>query len=306
VVSGQTTNVVAVYYDEPFATAVRTITSWTNVSLAVTCPLGVSAWTLIEQIPANVTPTLYPPGTWNATARTLTYTGTVSSTIGYTALLAVAGDNDLTNSIITSITNNITKPVTGDYRVSRGDFLRKISGTNVWIYMFAPTNSRPWTVGENLNDTHLEAFNWSAGGDSVGGYIYWSGPTNAAGHVLSYSVRGPAGYTNIINGDVSLTRPNAYYTIYGDDTVIIPAPLPDPPSVVVPPPTILRFVWNGTTASLTFTSIVAQAYSVLTNANMLVTNGWRNCIPAIAGEAGTTTVTVPVVEPRLFYRVKSD
>ncbi|MEI6647890.1 MAG: hypothetical protein WCP12_17770, partial [bacterium] len=42
VVSDQTTNVVAVYYDEPFATAVRTITSWTNVSLAVTCPSAVT------------------------------------------------------------------------------------------------------------------------------------------------------------------------------------------------------------------------------------------------------------------------
>jgi hypothetical protein len=307
VVSGQTTNVVAVYYDEPFATAVRTITSWTNVSLSVTCPLGVSAWTLIEQIPANVTPTLYPPGTWNATARTLTYTGTVSSTIGYTALLAVAGDNDITNSIITSMTNNLTKPVTGDHTVSRGNFLRKISGTNVWIYMAQPTILKYWGLTESLAGTTLTPDSISmpdfATWDPDAKTLYWARSSIGASVVLSYSVSGTAGSTNTITGGTCFVSPNNFYTIFGDNTVIIP-PVSEP-AVPVPPPTILGFVWNGTSASLTFTSIVAQAYSVLTNANISVTNGWKNCVPA-TGQGAITTVTVPVLEPQLFYRVKSD
>jgi hypothetical protein len=44
---------------------------------------------------------------------------------------------------------------------------------------------------------------------------------------------------------------------------------------------------------------------VLTNANLSVTNGWKNCVPA-TGQGATTTVVVPVVEPQLFYRVKSE
>lgn len=299
VVSSQTTTVVAVYV-APVATAVRTIQNWTNVSLTVTCPPEVTAWTLVEQIPTNVTPAnLVGTGVWSSTARTLTYTGTGSPTIGYTALVSTNNDFEISGSI-TSLPINVTIPVTGDHTVSRGDFLRKIIGTNVWIYMFAPTNSRPWTVEENLSGTNLEAFNWSVGGESAGGYVYWSGTTSAVGLVLSYSVRGLEGYTNTISGNVSFTRPNAYFTIYGDSTVIIPKTPP-----VVPPPTISRFVWNGTSAFLTFTSIVDQAYSVLTNANIMMTNGWRNCRQA-PGLAGTTTVEVPVVEPQLFYRVKSD
>jgi hypothetical protein len=89
------------------------------------------------------------------------------------------------------------------------------------------------------------------------------------------------------------------YTIYGDSVVIIPPLPPEPP----PPPTILSFFFNGTTASLTFTSVVAQAYMVLTNANLAVTNGWQNWEQKI-GTGPTTTVEVPVVPPQLFYRVK--
>ena|GEM_PF-1709855 len=308
VVSSQTTTVVAVYV-APVATAVRTISNWTNVSLSVTSPPEVSAWTLAETLPANSTPSNYGAGSWNGTARTLTYTGTVSSSVSYTVLLGTAGDDEISGTI-TSMPISVTMPVTGDSRVSRGNFLRKIIGTNVWIYMFAPTNALyKWTVYEKLHGS-LAPFNFSDE-SMVDNYpdmdgintIEWATPTKSvgAGKILSYSVLGTPGSVNAVTGTCSYS--GASYFIYGDNTIIIPS---DPPPVVpVPPPTILGFVWNGTSASLTFTSIVAQAYMVLTNANISVTNGWRNCVPAM-GQAGTTTVEVPAVEPQLFYRVKAD
>jgi hypothetical protein len=78
-----------------------------------------------------------------------------------------------------------------------------------------------------------------------------------------------------------------------------------PPPIPPPPPTILSFTFNGASGFLSFTSVVSQAYMVLTNANIAVTNGWKNCVPA-TGTGAITTVTVPVVEPQLFYRVKSE
>jgi len=261
----------------------------------------------VEQIPTNATPAYYGSGAWNQAARTLTYTGTGSfSPITYTTLLSTNGDFELSGDI-TSLPINETMPVTGDRMVSRGDFLRKISGTNVWIYMSQPTLKKLWHVYEDLSGTWLQAYNLSTNGIFQDGWAYWTDTSIGVGLVLSYSVSGLAGSTNIIRGsaDVSMTpQPPVDYTIYGDNTVIIP-PEPDP-VVPVPPPTILSFVWNGDSASLTFTSIVAQAYSVLTNANLSVTNGWRNWDTNIIGQGSTTTVIVPVVEPQLFYRVKSN
>jgi hypothetical protein len=301
VLSSQTTTVVAVYV-APVATAVRTITSWTNVSLAVTRPPEVDDWRLVETLPVNSTPVNYGAGAWNGTARTLVYTGTVSETVGYTVLLGAPNDYTITGSI-TSMPINVTMPVTGDNRVSRGDFLRKISGTNIWIYMSQPTTINPWYVYENLSGTVLQAFNISMSGIFSGGWIYWSGTSIGAGIALSYSVSGPPGSTNILAGIAGVTfpPPPINYTIYGDNTVIIPMPPPVPP----PPPTILSFTFNGASGFLSFTSVVSQAYMVLTNANIAVTNGWKNCVPA-TGTGAITTVTVPVVEPQLFYRVKSE
>ena len=305
VVSSQTTTVVAVYV-APVATAVRTITSWTNVSLTVTCPSSVTNWTLVEQIPTNVTPAnLVGDGVWSSTARTLTYMGTGSPTIGYTALISTNGNFEISGSI-TSMPINVTMPVTGGHTVSRGSFLRKINGTNVWIYMFSPTIIRSWTVGEYLSQTPLTPDNVTSSSGTVewyieGGDLFWTQSSIGAGIVLSYTVSGPIGSTNNIAGGWGYGTFSG--VIFGDNTVIIP-PVSEP-VVPVPPPTISHFVWNGTSASLIFTSIVAQAYMVLTNANISVTNGWRNCVPAI-GQGATTTVEVPVIEPQLFYRVKSD
>ena len=304
VMSSQTTTVVAVYFS-PVATAVRTILNWTNVSLSVTCPPEVTAWTLVEQIPTNATPVSYGEGVWNVTKRTLTYTGTGSSTIGYTALLDVDGDFMMSGSI-TSMPINVTMPVTGDYVVSRGFFLRKISGTNVEIYMSQPTTSTFWMLTENLSLTSLTPNDISLPGpglwNSTTKKIAWSSSLRGTGLIVSYTVSGIKGSTNILTGTCFIA-PDIFKNIYGDNTIIIPA---DPaPAVSVPPPTILNFVWNGTYASLTFTSIVEQAYTVLTNANISVTNGWKNCVPA-TGQGAITTVTVPVVEPQLFYRIKSD
>jgi hypothetical protein len=299
VVSSQTTTVVAVYL-APVATAVRTISNWTNVSLTVTRPPEVNNWSLVETLPVNSTPVNYGAGVWNGTARTLAYTGTVSSEVSYTVLLGAVGDYEVSGSI-TSMPINVTMPVTGDHRVSRGNFLRKISGTNVWIYMAQPTTVRQWSVDENLSDTSLQAFNVSNNGDFVDGWIFWGETSIGAGLVLSYSVTGLPGSTNILSGSASLYRPTVLYTVYGDNTVVIPMPLPLPP----PPPTILSFTWSGASGSLSFTSVVNQAYMVLTNATISVTNGWKNCVPA-TGQGSITTVVVPVVEPQLFYRVKSE
>lgn len=248
--SSKTTTVVAVY-GAPVASAVRTVSNWTNVSLTVTCLSGMKMWTLVEQIPTNATPAYYGYGIWNQASRTLTYTGTVSSTVSYKVLLGSAGNYEV-SGCITSMPINLTMPVTGDYLFARGDCLRKIVGTNVWIYMFAPTNNRPWTVEEDLSGTNLEAFNWSAGGDSMDGYVYWSGTTKAAGLVHSYSLRGPEGSTNIIRGDVSVQRPNTNYTIYGDSMIIIPK---------TSKATILYFTWNEHPAFSNLASVVSQ-YSV--------------------------------------------
>ncbi len=301
VVSSQTTTTIGVYV-APAATAVRSIAAWTNVSLSVTCPPEVTTWTLVETLPVNSTPVNYGAGVWNGTARTLAYTGTASGTVGYTVLLGAPNDYTITGSI-TSMPINVTMPVTGDSRVSRGDFLRKISGTNVWIYMSQPTTIKSWYVYEDFTGTSLQAFNLSNSGIFQDGYAYWSGNSVGAGIVLSYSVSGPPGSTNILAGIAGVTfpPPTINYTIYGDNTVIIPMP----PSVPPPPPTILYFALNGNSASLTFTSILAQAYSVWTNANISVTNGWSNCIAA-TGQGAVTTVAVPVIEPQLFYRVKSE
>lgn len=302
ITSGQTITVNAVYV-APVATAVRTVLSWTNVSLAVTRPPEVDNWILAETLPVHSVPVNYGSGVWNATDRTLTYTGTVSETVGYTVLLGAVGDYEVSGTI-TSMPINVTMPVTGDSKVSRGNFLRKISGTNVWIYMSQPTTKKQWSVYEDLTTTALDAFNISDNGVFQDGWIYWSDNSIGAGLVLSYSVSGPPGSTNILeNGSASVNfpPPPIYYTIYGDSIVIIPKPAAEPP----PPPTILNFTFNGTSAFLTFTSVVDQAYMVLTNANIAVTNGWQNCLPA-TGQEGTTTIAVPVAQPQLFYRVRSE
>jgi len=303
VVSSQTTTTVGVYV-APVAMAVRTITSWTNVSLAVTRPPEVTTWALVETLPVNSTPVNYGAGVWNGTARTLAYTGTVSAAVSYTVLLGAVGDYEVSGSI-TSMPINVTMPVTGDSRVSRGNFLRKISGTNVWIYMAQPTTSKYWSLAEDLSGTTLTPSNISLPGPGVwdpdGKTISWSALSIGAGVVLSYNVSGTEGTTNTITGGTCFVSPNNFYTIYGDSTVIIPMPPPVPP----PPPTILSFTFNGASGFLSFTSVVDQAYMVLTNANMSVTNGWKNCVPA-TGQGATTTVAVPVVVPQLFYRVKSE
>ncbi len=300
--SSKTTTVVAVYV-APVATAVRTISNWTNVSLAVTTPPEVTTWTLVEQLPTNSVPTAYGTGAWNGTTRTLTYTGSGASSLSYTVLLGAFGDYEVSGNI-TSMPINVSMPVTGAHVLSRGDFLRKINGTQVTVYMSQPIESTFWALTEDLFGTTLSPSNislpgpgtWNAGNKK----ITWTSFSSGAGVVLSYSVSGTEGSTNMLSGSCYILGDSVTRVIYGDNTVIIPAP-----ALVVPPPTIVNFVWNGTSAFLTFTSVVQQAYMVLTNANLSVTNGWKNCVPA-TGQGATTTVVVPVVEPQLFYRVKSE
>lgn len=303
VVSSQTTTVEGVYV-APAATAVRSIAAWTNVSLSVTCPPEVTAWTLVETLPVNSAPVNYGAGVWNATARTLAYTGTASSSVSYTVLLGAEGDYGVAGNI-TSMPINVTLPVTGENRVSRGDFLRKISGTNVWVYMSQPTTSKFWSLAEDLSGTTLTPNNISLPGPGVwdpdGKTISWSTVSIGSGVVISYTVSGAEGSTNILTGTCFIS-PTTFKPTYGDNTVIIPLSPPVPP----PPPTILSFTFNGAAGFLSFTSVVSQTYMVLTNANIAVTNGWRSCIPSVVGQEGTTTVEVPVIEPQLFYRVKSE
>jgi len=298
-ISSSLTTTVNVVYGSPLATAVRTITNWTNVSLAVTCPsTSITNWTLVEYLPTYATPIAYGAGAWNPTSHTLTYSGSGSPTFTYTTLLSTNNNFDI-SGVITSMPINMAMPVTGDTRVSRGDFLRKISGTNVCIYMFAPTNTATWILNDELygplEPCNISPDNWYF--DDFGIInIEWSERSKAAGRSFTYSVFGSAGSTGSVSGTCSYS--GKIYPIFGDSVLIIPQP-PEPP----PPPTILSFVFNGTTASLTFTSVVLQAYVVVTNANLSVTNGWKNC-KSVIGAEGTTQVEVPVVSPQLFYRVK--
>jgi hypothetical protein len=300
IVSSQTTT-VSVVYTAPVATAVRTVTNWTNVSLAVTCPPSNVVWTLVENLPVYVTPTNYFPGVWTAGAsRTLTYTGSGAATLTYTTLISTNGDFPI-SGVITSMPINVTMS-TGTNNVSRGDLLRKIVGTNVWIYMFVPTSPSQWFLTENLGPNLTSSASsltgpgtWYPGSKQ----IIWSSLSSAGEIPLSYRVSGVAGSSNILFGSCFILGEGSTRPIYGDSVVIIPQPAPEPP----PPPTILSFVLNGASASLIFTSVVSQAYMVVTNANLAMTNGWGNYLQT-TGTVGTTTVVVPVVPPQLFYRVK--
>jgi hypothetical protein len=299
IVSSQTTT-VHVVYGSPLAAAVRTVTSWTNVSLSVTCPPSVTNWTLIEDFPLYVTPTAYGAGVWNGTNRTLTYTGSGAPTLTYTALVSTNGDFAISGAI-TSLPINMTMS-TGTNNVSRGDFLRKIVGTNVWIYMFAPVSPQLWYLNEFLS-VGLTPYDYSlsfpGSWNATLRRIRWTDESSGVNLVMSYKVSGMAGSSYNLSGNCNLIDDGLILPIYGDSVVVIPALPEEPP----PPPTILSFSFNGTNAWLTFTSKVSQAYMVVTNANLSVTNGWQNCKPII-GLEGITPVEVPVVSPQLFYRVK--
>jgi hypothetical protein len=297
IVSSQTTTVSAAY-TAPVATAVRTVTSWTNVSLTVTCPPSVTNWTLVENLPVYATPIAYGTGAWDVTTHTLIYTGSGASTFTYTTLLSTNNNFEI-SGVITSMPINVTMS-TGTNIVSRGDFLRKVIGTNVWIYMFAPTNTTTWILNDEiygpLEPCNISPDNWYF--DEFGIInIEWSERSKGAGKIFTYSLFGSAGSTASISGTCSYS--GKIYPIFGDSVVTILQPQPEPP----PPPTILSFSFNGTNVWLTFTSKVSQAYMVVTNANLSVTNGWQNCKPVI-GLDGITPVEVPVAPPQLFYRVK--
>jgi hypothetical protein len=86
--------------------------------------------------------------------------------------------------------------------------------------------------------------------------------------------------TYVLSGDGLINGVQEY--VFGDTVVTISTPLSD-----IPPPDILAF-WTSTnsTAVLTFTSVVNQAYAVLTNRSLLATNGWAECLP-VTGECRT-------------------
>jgi len=110
--------------------------------------------------------------------------------------------------------------------------------------------------------------------------------------VLSYTASGEP-------GSYALSGYSNAEPIFGDSVLVIPG-------AEVPPPDILAFAPAAPGLfTLTFTSVVDQAYAVLTNAAPGGSNGWAACIAPVAGAAGTTQVQVPAAPPRLFYRVQT-
>jgi hypothetical protein len=288
-------------YTAVLPTADRSI-SGTNVTVTVRAPAGLSTWTLVENLPAGFTPTnITASGVWNGVAHTLTYSGVeaFTGTVSYTVLsgLSVTSGVYYISGTVTPLPSNQGVAVTGDERIIKGNLIRTINGKMVTISVYQPSASFNWYVTERLPigitpinitgpepvwDTDLSELSWLK--------------RKGVGQTLTYEVSGEPG-TYILSGYGHVTSTDE--PIFGDSMVTIPG------AVIVPPPDIFSFVpLAGTNAYvLTFTSVVNQAYVILTNATPRATNGWSVCLPVIGG-AGVTQREVPMTGPRLFYRVR--
>ena len=128
--------------------------------------------------------------------------------------------------------------------------------------------------------------------------IYWG--TYGKGQTNTYEVTGAPGTYELPGSVVSIA--GVVEPIFGDSVVTIPGGEPGEP---VPPPDILFFApASASTCTLTFTSVVNQAYAILTNATLSATNAWSVYLSPVAGEAGVTQREVPMAGPQLFYRVR--
>lgn len=292
--SGDTVSRTGIY-TPILATAARTV-SGTNVSVTVSAPEGVSAWTLVESLDVGLTPTVYTPGgVWNSASRDLTFSGFGSATspVTYTVSTATSGLYSV-SGIVTSMLANVTSAVTGDSTLIHANLRRIISGTNVTIIVSQPSSTIRWYVYEYIPAglAYAEVTGPVTGEYSDG--IDWG--RKGVGTNLTYVVSGDPG-TYVLSGDGQINSVQEH--VFGDTVVTISTPLSD-----IPPPDILAF-WTSTnsTAVLTFTSVVKQTYAVLTNRSLLATNGWAECLP-VTGDAGLTQRSVPTVGSNLFYRVR--
>lgn len=295
VTSAATTSATGVY-QAILPSAARSI-SGTNVTIAVQAPAGLSTWTLVETLPAGLTLVSHTEGgVWNGTARTLTFTGAEATATNLSYAVSVTAPGIYTVSgTITPQPANVPVAVTGDNRIVKANFVRTIAGNKVAIKVTQPIVSGVrWEVFETLpaglTPTNIVGSGWEWDGVSQ---LYWT--RRGVGETVSYEVTGqPGTYTVSGEGQIGTVTE----TVFGDTVVTIPG-------AEIPVPNILRLLpIAGTNAcSLSFTSVVNQAYMILTNATLQATNAWADCLP-VTGDAGVTERQVPKNGPRLFYRVR--
>ena len=294
--AGVTTSASGVY-TAVLPSAQRSIAG-SNVTVIVRAPAGLSAWSLVETLPAGLTPTAYTAGgTWNSGTHTLTFTGTeaTTNTLSYKVVCATSGVYTVSGTV-TPQPSNVPVAVTGDNRIIKSNLIRVISGASVTISVYQPSSTRRWWVDETLpvgltpgSMTGPEP-TWDPDAHVLDFY-----KNRGVGETLTYTVTGAPG-TYILSGIGNVTGSDE--SVLGDTVLIIP-------SADIPPPDILSLLpMTGTNAfNLTFTSVVNQAYVILTNATLRATNGWAECLP-VTGTSGMTLRQVPKSGPRLFYRVR--
>ena len=286
-------------YAAVLPSAARSVTG-TNVTVVVRAPAGLVTWTLVETLAAGLTPTSYTSGgAWNSGAHTLTFTGAeaTTNTLSYTVSCVTSGVYTVSGTV-TPQPANVPVAVTGDNRIIKANLIRTISGTSVTITVHQSLNNRTWYVDETIpvGLTPTNIVGPTASWDPDARVIDWY--KHGVGETLTYSVTGAPG-TYTLSGSGSVTGTEE--PVFGDTVLIIPGA--QPPDI--PPPDILSFVpVAGLSAyNLTFTSVVSQAYMILTNATLHAPNAWADCLP-VTGQSGTTLQQVPASGPRLFYRVR--
>ncbi len=294
-VTSGATNAATGVYTAVLPSAVRAI-SGTNVTVTVRAPAGLSTWQLVETLPAGLTPTnITAGGVWNSAARTLTFTGVEATTnaLSYLVICASSGLYTL-GGTVTPLPANAPVAVTGDTQILKANFVRTITGNIVSITVTQPLPTVRWHIYEYPPETL--AFTILSGPvfEFDVGYIDWT--KRGVGETVSYEVTGAPG-TYMLSGEGLIGT--ALEPIFGDSVLTIAG-------AETPPPNILAFApLAGTgTGLLTFTSVVSQAYMILTNATLHATNAWAECLPPVTGDAGVTQREVPMTGPRLFYRVR--
>ena len=284
-------------YTAVLPSATRSI-SETNVTLVVRAPAGLSTWTLVETLDAGLTPISYSSGgIWSSAAHTLTFTGTeaTTNTLSYTVSCVTSGVYAVSGTV-TPQPANVPVTVTGDSRIIKANFRRIINGTKITITVNQPSSTVKWYVNEYLPDGEVLT------PGNITGPVLFSDSSEidwykkGAGTNLTYEVTGsPGTYTLSGEGEIGT---GGWEPIFGDTVVTIP-------SANIPPPNILSFtpVAGTNVCSLSFTSVVNQAYVILTNATIHTTNAWASCL-SVTGDSGVTLRTVPRNGANLFYRVR--
>lgn len=299
VYSGATTTTSGVYA-AVLPSAVRSVTAWTNVTLTVYAPAGLSTWTLVENLPSGVTPAgIVGGGVWDGGARTLTFSGTDASTntLSYSTVCTTSGVYTVSGTV-TPQPANVPVAITGDSRIISATFIRIITGTNVVITVYQPLSNVTWTVNEYLPEALTPINITGPVTYSDVGEIDWK--KKGLSTNLTYGVTGEPGHYTL-SGQGQIGTGSDFEPIFGDSVLIIPD---SNSNADVPLPTILSFVpASAGYYELTFTSTVSQTYSILTNASVANTNGWATCL-SLSGQAGTTQQQVPMGGSNLFYRVR--